>query len=795
MITAPERYRFGAFELDCAALELRRDGDAIALEPRALDVLVYLVRHRNRVVSRDELVDAVWPGSFISDSALGQSVLKARRAVDDDGRRQEVIRTVHGRGLRFVAEVTTPPPEEPATAPLAARDPAAPPASVPRPRRIGIRRLAVVALPLTIAAAVAAWLWLRPAGPTAKPRVALLPFVNQTGDATLSWVEDGLPRLLARTLGRTASLETIADRSLAEALDRAGLPWDGALDRDRFETLRRNFGTTHAVSATITRENDLVYVELGLWQHGHRPRRLSVSAPRLPEALDEAVQVIGERLLGRHRDLPERAGFSDDPFVNRLYAMGLAEYGRDNYSGAESYFRVCLDREPDLQWARYETALCLRRQGKWDESLQLSEEVLAVAITSDDRRLQAAVHHNLGLTRWRLGDRDQAEQHYLAATAIAEAGGMRDVQAPAMLSLGILATDRGDFDRAETFERHALAIYREMADASGEASALNSLGVLAWRRGDLATSRERHQRALQIRRDLGLREREAASLNNLGTIAQATGHWDEASELFGQALAIRRQLDDRVGQASTLYNLSSLALLTAEPDRSRQLAEEALAIARELGDRQRTAWCLGQLGAIAAATGDPANARELGEQALAIYRELGDRHAETERLLDLGHLAVAADDLDAAEAHCDAARAIANVLGDRRLEGLEARLRGAIAARRGDLGAAEEHYRRALEIARELGHDSQVVTAAVDLAGLLLDRGDAAAAAELAPELERFADGRHPPAMIVRARLAAADQRPAEAGRLAEAARAAAGPLWTDRDQQILDRIAADTDG
>ncbi len=101
-----ERYRFGRFELDALALELRRDGAMVAIEPRVLDVLVYLVRHRDRVVSREELVDAVWPGSFITDSALAQAVLKARRAVDDDGRRQEVIRTAHGRGLRFVAEVS-----------------------------------------------------------------------------------------------------------------------------------------------------------------------------------------------------------------------------------------------------------------------------------------------------------------------------------------------------------------------------------------------------------------------------------------------------------------------------------------------------------------------------------------------------------------------------------------------------------------------------------------------------------------------------------------------------------------
>lgn len=176
-----ERYRFGDFDLDCATLELCRAGEVIALEPRALDVLVYLVRQRDRVVSRDELVDAVWPGSFISDSALGQSVLKARRAVDDDGRRQEVIRTVHGRGFRFVADV--------ALLPAAATDratlqlPAAAPPAARRPRR---RVAAGVGVLVLVALAALGWLTLRSAASAAHPRIALLPFVNQTGDPTLS---------------------------------------------------------------------------------------------------------------------------------------------------------------------------------------------------------------------------------------------------------------------------------------------------------------------------------------------------------------------------------------------------------------------------------------------------------------------------------------------------------------------------------------------------------------------------------------------------------------------------------
>ncbi len=193
--------------------------------------------------------------------------------------------------------------------------------------------------------------------------------------------------------------------------------------------------------------------------------------------------------------------------------------------------------------------------------------------------------------------------------------------------------------------------------------------------------------------------------------------------------------------------------------------------------------------AIAAATGDHDRARELSAQTLELYRALDDRQSEAQSLIDLGRLALTSGDLGAARTQCDQAREIANVLGNRQLEGLEARLRGAIVAREGDLEEAEVLFRRALELAREVGHDSQAVTVAIDLSGLLIDRGDVAGASELAAGLRSFADGSYPPAMLVLARLQAAEGRPAEALALAEAAREASGRLWSAADQAVLDGL------
>jgi class 3 adenylate cyclase/pimeloyl-ACP methyl ester carboxylesterase/DNA-binding winged helix-turn-helix (wHTH) protein len=80
------------------------------MEPQAFDLLAYLVEHRDRVVTKDELIGHIWPERFISEAALTTRVMEARKALGDSGREQRYIRTVHGRGYRFIAEARVSPP-------------------------------------------------------------------------------------------------------------------------------------------------------------------------------------------------------------------------------------------------------------------------------------------------------------------------------------------------------------------------------------------------------------------------------------------------------------------------------------------------------------------------------------------------------------------------------------------------------------------------------------------------------------------------------------------------------------
>lgn len=111
-------YVFGDFTLNPPCYELRRQGTRVPLRPKVFQVLTYLIEQRHRVVSREELLTHVWSAQCVNEEVLTSCIKAARRALGDSGQRQGMIQTVHGHGLRFVADVTVTasvlaPPAEP----------------------------------------------------------------------------------------------------------------------------------------------------------------------------------------------------------------------------------------------------------------------------------------------------------------------------------------------------------------------------------------------------------------------------------------------------------------------------------------------------------------------------------------------------------------------------------------------------------------------------------------------------------------------------------------------------------
>jgi TolB-like protein/DNA-binding winged helix-turn-helix (wHTH) protein/Tfp pilus assembly protein PilF len=193
------RFVFGEYELEPEARALQQRGERVAVEPKVFDLLVYLIEHRERVVSPDELLDALWPGVSVTPAALTQSMQKARQAVGDDGQQQTVLRTEHGRGFRFVAEVSVAP------APLEA------PQASSNFRTRWITAVGVAALLLAV---TAFWLLGRPAPEAlAGHSLAVLPFVNMSADPEQEYFADGIAEELLNTFARFEGLRVVGRTS------------------------------------------------------------------------------------------------------------------------------------------------------------------------------------------------------------------------------------------------------------------------------------------------------------------------------------------------------------------------------------------------------------------------------------------------------------------------------------------------------------------------------------------------------------------------------------------------------
>jgi TolB-like protein/Tfp pilus assembly protein PilF len=175
------RYLFGDHTLDTDRRELRRGANIVPVTPQVFDILEFLIRNRERVVSKDDFIATIWGGRIVSDAARTTRLNAARRAIGDSGEAQSVIRTVARKGLRFVAEVReVEQSEDTGTATV-----------VPEPGRHEVMTRPILVLP-------------------DKPSIAVLPFANLSGDTEQEYFVGGVVEDITTALSRMRWLFVIA---------------------------------------------------------------------------------------------------------------------------------------------------------------------------------------------------------------------------------------------------------------------------------------------------------------------------------------------------------------------------------------------------------------------------------------------------------------------------------------------------------------------------------------------------------------------------------------------------------
>lgn len=208
--------RFGDCEIDVERRELRRAFVPVHVEPQVFDLLVYLVENRTRVISKDDLIASVWGGRIVSDSTLTSRINAARKAIGDSGDTQHFIRTVARKGLRFVGELKEEPVEEGAAA--------APP--------------------------IDAFLQHGPLQLPDRPSIAVLPFLNMSGNAEQEYFSDGISEDLITALSKLHSFFVIARNSTFVYKGKAA----------NLKQIGQELGVRYIVEGSIRRSSDRVRI-------------------------------------------------------------------------------------------------------------------------------------------------------------------------------------------------------------------------------------------------------------------------------------------------------------------------------------------------------------------------------------------------------------------------------------------------------------------------------------------------------------------------------------------------------
>lgn len=372
-----EPIRFGGFELDVAAYELRRDGRPVRLERQPLDLLILLVERAGTLVTREDIAARLWgPDVFVDvESGVNTAVRKVRQALRDPSDTPQFVVTVPGKGYRFAAAIsreeadpvstahagTTPGEPAPAAAPGTADAPGDGASShVPhheeaRARRTPARRTGLVAVATVLGLALvglATWLGVQPAR---RPgvRVAVLPFTWIGPDASRAYLADGVTRELAAMLGQL-------DPSHIMVIDPASVRGaQPASARD----LARDVGATHFVDGVLQAERERLRVTARLLRSADGAQVWAGTFDRLDASLlavqSELSLAIAHRVEARLT--PERrTGLADrqtsSDLAYELYLKGLHLWGHlrpdTNVQALEAFRQaVAIDPEYSLAWA------------------------------------------------------------------------------------------------------------------------------------------------------------------------------------------------------------------------------------------------------------------------------------------------------------------------------------------------------------------------------------------------------------------------------------------------------------
>ena len=788
--TSPLTYQFGEFTLDVARGCVLKSGEEIKLRPKVYEALKYLVENSGRLISKQELIQAVWPDTFVTDDSLVQCAVELRRALDD--RTQHLLKTVPRRGYLFTAQVRQ---RRASTDRLPAAGPTPSTESSELPLLKAAKERLDLPIPRTSLigrdqeVAEAAELLLRPnvrllsltgAGGAGKTRLAIAVASTVAGRFTASVQFVGLasitrPDLVETALAKALDIQQVANRTvpqlIAEQLEGSG---PSLLLLDNFEQVLPAATMVADILAACPSLKILVTSRACLRIYGEQ------EFPVTPLAWDSAVELFAQRARAvrpnfaitaengpaireiclRLDGLPlaiELAAartkvLSPSAILDRLQSrMQLLTGGALDLPERQQTLRKTIDWSHDL--LNDAEQKLFRRFSVFIGGATL-EAAEAVCNTGRDlgidpfEGLSSLVDKNLV----QRSDQADSEPRFSMLETIREyareglaTSEEEHVVQRAHAAYCLVLAEEGNpelspADRAVWLARCEIEIdnFRSALDFLFDNQELDwglRLCMALFRfwdmREHLTEGRARLETIMRLASPAYPRERAKVSLF-LGALVTPQGDFPAAKSYLEQSLSLYEELGDQWGIATSLNALAVSARDRGDYSSAQDNFERSLACWRTLRDRLSIARCLHNLANVVKVRGDYSRAQMALREAAGIFEELGDHSGAAWSINQQGDIAREQGDLVVARDLYQRALSAFWEAGDRWGSARSLADLGHIYCEQGDHAAAREAYRKALKAFADLGHKRGIARALEGCACLAAAQGQAGRALRLA---------------------------------------------------------------
>ncbi len=518
-------------------------------------------------------------------------------------------------------------------------------------------------------------------------RIAVLPFRNETGDASLRWVETGLSELVSEGLSRVRGASVVPTEDTLRTMGGLRLAPSAPLSEQQRARLLDALDADALIESIVVaeeREKYTIRFVASARDRVEAPREVTSSV--LTDAANQMVRQLALRLDPTSPPEHLRSSSSGDPFVNMAYAIGQQEELARGPKIAAQYYAVATDRDSEFAPAKIELAEMRNSMGEHAEADRLLSEVMQHAQRRGDERTHADALVRLG--GFLNGRNDFAGGQRAATEALRIATTLRD--APLIMSsrnvLGEAAWRTNQLTEAEETFRGSLAIAESLRDLPAQARILNNLALVIEARQDIRDAEATYGRALKMADRVGDRELAARILGNLSGIYLATGRAAAAETSVQRQIAIAHELGDTVSEILGYFNLAILVYSRGAEEEGIALAEKAAEVSARTNRPRFEALARSNVATARTKRGDLVGAGRADAAALALLPRIGG-DVESAADIHLGH----AYWLTRMGRTKEAEQVIARTEREWRVSTRGLRMRARIAYERGD-------YRRAAEI-------------------------------------------------------------------------------------------------